>query len=89
MSGSRKTNPRHIPRTQADCEREYLRGLGDGVHLSRVIMLSVLLDKYGARDYIVDIWHDVEKLSIECKERRVSVYDLERVLLDEYDIDCK
>jgi len=88
MSG-KKTNPNRIHRTEADCKREYLRGIGDGVRLSRVIMLTVLLDKFNARDYIMDVWKQVEKLSIECKEGRVSVFDLERVLLEEYDIECK
>ena len=88
MSG-KKTNPNRILRTEADCKREYLRGIGDGVRLSRVIMLTVLLDKFNARDYIMDVWKQVEKLSIECKEGRVSVFDLERVLLEEYDIECK
>lgn len=37
----------------------------------------------------MDVWRDVEKLSVECKEGRVKVYDLERVLLEEYDIECK
>lgn len=88
MSG-KKTNPNRINRTEADCKREYLRGIGDGVRLSRVIMITVLLDKFNARDYIMDVWKQVEKLSIECKEGRVSVFDLERVLLEEYDIECK
>jgi hypothetical protein len=88
MSG-KKTNPNKIPRTEADCKREYLRGIGDGVRLSRAIMLSVLLDKYNAQDYIIDVWHDFEKLSVEIKEGRVNIFDLERVLLEEYDIECK
>ena len=88
MSG-KKTNPNKIPRTEADVKKAYLDGIGDGVRLSRVIMLTVLLDKFNARDYIMDVWKQVEKLSIECKEGRVSVFDLERVLLEEYDIECK
>lgn len=88
MSG-KKTNPNKIHRTEADCKREYLRGIGDGVRLSRAIMLSVLLDKYNAQDYIIDVWHDFEKLSVEIKEGRVNIFDLERVLLEEYDIECK
>jgi hypothetical protein len=88
MSG-KKTNPNKIPRTEADCKREYLRGIGDGVRLSRAIMLSVLLDKYNAQDHIIDVWHDFEKLSVEIKEGRVNIIDLERVLLEEYHIECK
>lgn len=88
MSG-KKTNPNKIPRTEADVKKAYLEGIGDGVHISRVIMLSVLLDKWNARDYIMDVWHDVDKLSTEIKEGRVKVFELERVLIDEYDIICE
>lgn len=89
MSGRKKTNPNKIPRTEADCRREYDRGIAEGVSLSRAIVLSVLLDKYAAADYIRDIWADVLKLSAEIVEGRVKLPDLERVLLEEYGIECK
>lgn len=87
MSG--KPNPRKIPRTEADCKREYGRGVTDGVSLSRAILLTVLLDKYGADDWIVDYWQDVVKLSEEVRENRVNLFDLERVLREEYGIECR
>lgn len=87
MSGKRKTNPRRIPATAADCKREFMRGCGEGVRLSRAIILSVLLDKFNAADYIGDIWGAILKLSEEVVEGRVNVADLERVLADEYGID--
>jgi hypothetical protein len=82
----KKTNPRRRPATAADCKREYLRGCGAGVSLSRAIILTVLLDKFNAADYIPEIWA-VLKLSQEVMEGRVSVADLERVLAEEYGID--
>lgn len=85
----KKPNPRDVPRTEADCKKRYLEGIGHGVRLSRAIMLSVLLDKYNAQDYIIDVWHDFEKLSVEIHEGRVNVFDLERTLLEEYEIECK
>lgn len=87
MSGKKKTNPRRRPATAADCKREYLRGCGAGVSLSRAIILTVLLDKFNAADYIPEIWAAVLKLSQEVMEGRVSVADLERVLAEEYGID--
>lgn len=87
MSG--KTNPRKIPRTEADCKREFARGVTEGVSLSRAILLNVLLDKYGADDWIVDYWQDVIKLSEEVRECRVNLFDLERVLREEYGIECR
>lgn len=86
---SARTNPRKIPRSEADCRREFARGVTDGVSLSRAILLTVLLDKYGADDWIVDYWQDVVKLSEEVRENRVNLFDLERVLREEYGIECR
>ena len=37
--------------------------------------------------YIKGVWHEVQKLSEEVGEHRVSVTDLRRVLLEEYEIE--
>ena len=86
--GKRKTNPRNRPATEADVLREYKRGISDGVRSSSAIFLTVLCDKYNGGDYIASVWHDIEKLSLEVAEKRVSVKDLEDVLLDEYGVRC-
>lgn len=85
--GKAKTNPKKIPRTQADVDRAYTDGVKDGSHIASVIMMSALLDKFNAGDYIPDVWKAFEKLSLEVMERRVTVADLRTVLREEYDLD--
>ena len=83
---AKKTNPRKIPRTQEDVDRAREQGILDGVANACAIMMTVLLDKFNGADHIVQIWDEVNKLSEEVKERRVSIADLRRVLLEEYGV---
>lgn len=41
----------------------------------------------GGADYIRDVWLEINKLSAEVAEKRVSVPDLRRVLLEEYNVE--
>ncbi len=81
-----KTNPRRRPASEADCHRAWEKGVLDGVSNACAILLTVLADKFDGGDYIPDIWAEVNKLSEEIKERRVSVADLRHTLLEEYGI---
>lgn len=83
---AKKVNPKRVPRTQADVDRAYEDGIKDGSHVASVIMMSALLDKFNAGDYIADVWSAFEKLSVEVIERRVTVPDLQTVLREEYGI---
>lgn len=80
-------NPRKIPRTQADVDRARDNGIREGSHIASVIMMSALLDKFNAGDYMAEIWAAFEKLSKEVLERRVTVADLRTTLREEYDLD--
>lgn len=82
-----KVNPRRRPASQADVNRAWEQGVNDGVTHSTVIILTVLVDKFNGGGYIRDVWREVQKLSEEVGERRVSTTDLRRVLLDEYEIE--
>lgn len=82
-----KTNPRRRPATQADVNRAYADGIVDGVSNACAIILTVLVDKFNAADYIPDVWREINKLSAEVKERRVSLADLRCVLREEYGIE--
>lgn len=84
----KKVNPRKRPATQADVDKAWNDGVMVGVSNSSVIFLTVLMDKFNAGDYLTDVWDCINKLSEEVKERRVSIPDLRRVLLEEYDIEC-
>lgn len=82
-----KINPRKRPASQADVNRAWEQGVNDGVTNATVIILSVLVDKFNGGDHIRDVWREVQKLSEEVGERRVSVTDLRRTLLEEYEIE--
>ena len=82
-----KTNPRKKPATEADVKRARNDGVLIGVSNACAIILTVLVDKFNAADYIPDVWKEINKLSEEVKERRVSVHDLRAVLRDEYGIE--
>lgn len=82
-----KVNPRKIPRTQEDVDRAWEQGVNDGVTEATTIILTVLVDKFNGGEYICDVWREVQKLSEEVGERRVSTTDLRRVLMDEYEIE--
>lgn len=83
---AKKINPRTIPRTQADVDRAWEKGVLDGVSNACAMFLTVLLDKFDGSNYIKEVWDEINKLSEEVKERRVSVADLRKVLLEEYDV---
>lgn len=84
----KNTNPRNIPKTQADVDRAERKGIKAGIRHSSAIFLTVLCDKFDGRDYVADVWREIEKLSEEVDEHRVSLKDLEKVLEDEYGIIC-
>lgn len=83
-----KKNPRTIPKTQADVDKAFDRGVTAGVRNASAIFLTVLCDKFNGGEYIREVWAEIQKLAEEVAERRVSVTDLEKVLDDEYDIKC-
>lgn len=81
-----KVNPRKIPRTQADCDRAWERGVLDGVSNATAMFLMVIVDKFDGADHVMSVWNEINKLSAEVKERRVSVADLKNTLKEEYQI---
>lgn len=83
---AKKVNPKKIPATQADVDRAWKKGVLDGVGNASAIFLTVMVDKFNGADYVRDVWLEINKLSEEIAERRVSVADLRRVLLDEYGV---
>lgn len=84
---AKKVNPRKIPRTQADVDAAWEKGVVDGVSYASAMFMNVLLDKFNARDYVQEIWREMEKLSESVLEKRVSIPDIKRMLKEEYDIE--
>jgi len=82
-----KVNPRNKPASQEDVKRAWNKGVNDGVTEAMSILLTVLVDKFNGAEYIRDVWREVQKLSEEVGEKRVSTTDLRLVLLEEYGIE--
>lgn len=82
-----KTNPRNRPASQADVEKAYRKGQDDGVKLAMAIFLTVMLDKFDAKDKIEDIWKESNKLSEEIAEHRINLMDLANTLTEDYGIE--
>lgn len=82
-----KTNPRRRPATQADVARAWDEGVLAGVTNACAIFMTVLVDKFDGGPYIPDVWREINKLSEEIGEGRVSVADLRCVLREEYGIE--
>ena len=83
---SKSVNPRKIPRTQADVDRSWNDGVIAGVGNATAIFLTVMADKFDFGEQMIPLWNEINKLSEEIKERRVSIGDLKHTLLDEYGI---
>ena len=83
----KKKSPQSLPATQADVRRARSKGIDDGVTMACVIILTVLVDKFGGSPYIPELWREINKLSEEVKEGRVSLSDLRNVLRTEYQIE--
>ena len=83
----KKVNPRRRPCTEADVNRARDEAVNEAVRYSTAIILTVLVDKFNGADYIEDIWREVQKLSQEDIERRVTVADLIYVLKTEYNVE--
>jgi hypothetical protein len=83
----KRTNPRTRPATQADVNKAWERGVLDGVSNASAIFLTVLVDKFNGADHVADVWNEINKLSEEVKEGRVTFADLRRVLLEECGIE--
>ena len=82
-----KTNPRKRPATQADVKKAQSNAVNTAVRMASAIFLTVLCDKFNGAEHIPEVWREVNKLSEEIKEGRVSVNDLITVLKTEYEIE--
>jgi len=82
----KKTPLNRRPATMADVKRAKQEALVEASDWAMAIMLTVLVDKFNGADYIQDVWREVNKLSEEIVEGRVSPADLRCVLKEEYGI---
>lgn len=79
----KKTNPRHIPLSQADVPK--IRD--EAIHLAFAIFLTVLKDDMNFdNDQIVFAWERADKLSKSAADGYVNLWDLVSVLKEEYGV---
>ena len=89
MAQSKKSGPHPaIPEWKVEkmIEKAETKANMAGSNLAVVLMLSVLLDKFGMEDQIKDVWAAWIKLSEEVLEGRVKLHELRNVLRKEYGI---
>jgi len=85
-----KTNPRNIPRSQADCDREYQRGLDDGMTHMMEMVLFCLADKHGAsHEDIHTLAGEIDYLADSIRRGDIKWKDIFCVLYDEFDLEVK
>ena len=79
------SNPRRIPRTQADVDKAYKRGMTDGLQGALTIMLYTLKDKMGAGDAELQEFADAFNYTVDgINKGYVSEADLRTVIRAEY-----
>lgn len=72
----------------ADVQRAKGAAMADACRVTLAIFFTALLDKEGMdAEQLQRIWREVEALSESVQDGYVSVFDLIRVLRDEYGID--
>ena len=88
MSG--KTNPRRIPRTQADVDRAEEKGRLFGMEFMTNLTLWILLDKHDAPDEdVLQLRDEILYLCDSIEKGYVSYPDIRRALLEEHDIEVE
>lgn len=84
----KKTNPRKIPKNQADVDKAFQRGLDFGQRTATVIFLTVLWDKEHAdAEAMQRVGREINDLARQVEAGAVTVADLETVLREEYGIE--
>lgn len=80
-----KTNPRRIPRTQADVDRAHELGREEGSNGALVLFLYTLLDKFGATDDELKQFADAFSYTVDSIEKGyITEADLRTVVREEY-----
>lgn len=85
-----KTNPKRVPRTQADVEKAHQNGMLFGTEFALNIVLYVLKDKHEASDEDIMRLRDEFVYQIDSISKGYLKYtDVKRALQTEYDLTVK
>ena len=81
----RTSNPRKVPRSQADVDKAYQRGQDDGTRGALTIMLYTLQDKFGADEEQLREFSKAFNYTLDSMMKGyIKEKDLVAVLKDEY-----
>lgn len=87
MANKKKPNPRSIPKTEADCRREFDRGCLFGNEFCMNLVLWVLADKYGkTAEEIREFLDHYEEYTRLIREHIVKYPEIKDCLKYEYNI---
>ena len=78
-----KKNPRNIPRTEADCKREWRIGCIEGLRLMEAILLRVMIDKHDGEIDLEKLWGELTDYTSQWAKGNLTAADLRRSLADE------
>ena len=85
-----KTNPKRVPRTQADVEKAHQNGMLFGTEFALNIVLYVLKDKHEASDEDIMRLRDEFVYQIDSISKGYLKYtDVKKALQTEYDLTVK
>lgn len=73
----------------ADIERAKAAAMHEAVVATMAIVLTVLLDKFEAKDYIADIWREINNRSEAVMQGYASIADFKYILQADYGIELK
>ena len=83
--GKSKTNPRKIPKTQADVDRAEAKGQLFGMEFMAVLTMWILIDKHDAPDEDVQQFNEKIKYLLDSINKGyVSYPDIRRALDEEH-----
>lgn len=83
---SNKTNPKNIPRTQADVDKAFDKGIFLGLKEAEILLIWSLVEKHEHEVDIVQVWNDILKVENEMAEGRLNLSDIRNTLKKEYGI---
>lgn len=88
--GKRNTNPRKIPKTQADVDRAEKKGQLFGMEFITVLTMWILIDKHNAPDEDVQQFNEeIRYLCDSIEKGYVSYPDIRRALYEEHGMEVE
>lgn len=80
-----KTNPKRIPRTQADVDKAFMDGMNAGMEISIDMMMTIFLDKHGATQEELDVFAaELHELCDSINKGYVNYADVRNTLREDY-----